>query len=997
MSHASAMVVKRLLSTLFCFVVFTLFSSATVLNAQQGWRSNLYPENWRPPETASFTTDAFLQDFSYAGYRGGDEPIPNVTGPIYDVTEAPYNADPTGTSDSTVAIQNAINDAGAAGGGVVFLPAGTYLVAPRGNNYFSLRIRHSNVVLRGAGVGETFLLNTEYEGMRFRGVIRVDPSLSASSEGNITADLDSPTRVIPVSNAEDFQPGDIVRIEWEFSQGWIDEHNQNSWWSAPDRRPNPSRYTREVLSVNASEGWIEVDAPTRYTIRASRDNATVRRLTGHLFGVGIEGFSIGNVQHPGTDHSNDGFGDNHYNESGTAAHNVHASWLININNAVDSWVTDVHSFQTAENTSTAHMLSNGFRLRGSYRVTVANVQMRRPQYGGGGGNGYMFSISGSNECLLMDCIAEFNRHGIVVSGPGTSGNVFLRCEDRETRRATGLTGSYQPNGSSSDHHMHFSHSNLFDMCHVHNSSFTARHRGSSGTIPHALTSAHGVYWNTSGSRSGTSGAIVTSEQARYGYVIGTSGSSSGAANPTGGNTEPADILEGLGQGELMEPQSLYYDQLARRQEGLLLSIDEGASIPPTPGYSLNAETYSYSINPVLHQWTQLSGPSVNIDDPTAPTTTVDLLENGTYTFELTVDDGERSRSGQITIIVDDTIIDPTITTAALESIDSILGRRQSSAPALGYYVDSNDHNVGVLGSNNDSTRRDLNVVYRYELPELPAGHELSAFTFTFEITGLRDHSNDDYQLDVYLLDTDDATVSGDDFFYHGPNDTEHAFVDGYRFETGSNTDNITINPPLEVSFTIDSGAAFELLESFYEGTTPVQEVAAFRFNLDHMSAGLGGSNINRYLLNNDVAASAFKIKSLPTNDNTFAGWMAAFDLDGQTGFNDTPAGDGVANGIKAWFGIAPDVYSPAGLVISSSDGISFTHPQNPNPPTDMSARYEWAADLMTTRWYGDGEGPDNGPTLSFVYSTADDIRTVTAVPSEEMPNVFFRLVVSQDK
>ena len=43
-------------------------------------------------------------------------------------TDAPYNADPTGKTDSTEAIQEALYDLDAQGGGVVFLPAGDYLV-----------------------------------------------------------------------------------------------------------------------------------------------------------------------------------------------------------------------------------------------------------------------------------------------------------------------------------------------------------------------------------------------------------------------------------------------------------------------------------------------------------------------------------------------------------------------------------------------------------------------------------------------------------------------------------------------------------------------------------------------------------------------------------------------------------------------------------------------------------------------------------------------------
>ena len=43
-------------------------------------------------------------------------------------TDAPYFADPTGKTDSTAAIQAALNACRALGGGVVFLPAGLYLV-----------------------------------------------------------------------------------------------------------------------------------------------------------------------------------------------------------------------------------------------------------------------------------------------------------------------------------------------------------------------------------------------------------------------------------------------------------------------------------------------------------------------------------------------------------------------------------------------------------------------------------------------------------------------------------------------------------------------------------------------------------------------------------------------------------------------------------------------------------------------------------------------------
>jgi len=522
----------------------------------QAWRSTLYPENWqRPDESASFYNDKLIQDFSFAGYRRGEEQVPAVTGPLFNVTD--YGADPSGASDSTTAIQAAINAAGTAGGGVVLLPAGEFRVSPQGSNTFSLRISRSNIVLRGAGTAQTFLLNTSTN-MRGKAVIQVSPtSVTSGAAVPISSGLSGPTRRIPVANAAAFSPGDFVRLEWQFTPEWIAEHLQQTWWSETSR-PADARYLREVLAVHPAEGWIEVDAPTRYSM-LPRDNPRVTRRSGLLTGVGIESLSIGNLQHPGTT-----WAENDYSVEGRAAYDVHGSWLIRMQHVRDGWIRRVHSRQAAANTSSGcHLLSNGILLLDSFRITLRDCAMRRAQYGGGGGNGYMYRLQYANECLLDDCIADFSRHGFVLSHAGTSGNVFLECEDRNTARATGATGSYTTSGSGSDNHMHFSHSNLWDRCHAHDSFWTAHHRTTSGTVPHGLTSAHSVYWNSTGSGTRYT-TIVRSEQARYGYVIGTSGSRSGATNPTGGNTAPADHLEGIGLGATLEPASLYLDQLSRR-------------------------------------------------------------------------------------------------------------------------------------------------------------------------------------------------------------------------------------------------------------------------------------------------------------------------------------------------------------------------------------------------------------------------------------------------
>lgn len=75
-----------------------------------------------------------------ADFQQVTAPIAQPAGSI-SITDAPYNADPTGAKDATTAIQNAVND-GAAQGKTVWIPQGTYLVTSH--------IVVDNVTLTGA-------------------------------------------------------------------------------------------------------------------------------------------------------------------------------------------------------------------------------------------------------------------------------------------------------------------------------------------------------------------------------------------------------------------------------------------------------------------------------------------------------------------------------------------------------------------------------------------------------------------------------------------------------------------------------------------------------------------------------------------------------------------------------------------------------------------------------------------------------------------------------
>jgi hypothetical protein len=83
--------------------------------------------------------------------------IPPSTGAgIYNVTQSPYNADNTGTSMASNAIQQAIDAAYQAGGGIVFIPAGVYKsgnLTLKSNVTFYLA---GGAVIVGTGMGEDY-------------------------------------------------------------------------------------------------------------------------------------------------------------------------------------------------------------------------------------------------------------------------------------------------------------------------------------------------------------------------------------------------------------------------------------------------------------------------------------------------------------------------------------------------------------------------------------------------------------------------------------------------------------------------------------------------------------------------------------------------------------------------------------------------------------------------------------------------------------------------
>lgn len=518
-----------------------------------GWRSALYPVDWTPDFRDA--QGRFIHDFSYAGYHGGMADIPVSNRNFLDVTKEPYKADNTGKNDATKAIQSAINDV-AGVGGIVYLPAGLYKVSSQNGVNNVLSITSDNTVIRGDGHDKTFLLNTSVN-MRSKSIVNFSKKASwdtpVGEQVRLVSDLLFPTRTIPVENAGVFSSGDLVVIKSDITDEFRKEYNVGVHWNNLTKGPH---LLRTIVSVNNIDGTVEIDVPTRGALR-TKYNTRIFKVGEHLKECGVEYLAIANIQNP----KSAGWGENDYTIEGTGAYEVHGSSIIHFNNAENCWVKKVYTFCPEGNEEFIHILSNGISVDNSRYITVKDCNIQRSQYEGGGGNGYLYTVSGCDN-LFDNCVAEHGRHNFDIKSMTATGNVIHKCK------------SINPS-LASDCHMHLSVANLFDCFTADGDFIDASFRPwGSEKARHMYSTSESVIWNARGLKAHPrENNLVVSLQYGNGYVIGTSGAVSsvrttpvtGVLNNIEYNTSPEDWVEGQGLGTTLVPQSLYEDQLDRRK------------------------------------------------------------------------------------------------------------------------------------------------------------------------------------------------------------------------------------------------------------------------------------------------------------------------------------------------------------------------------------------------------------------------------------------------
>ncbi|MFD1629392.1 DUF4955 domain-containing protein [Pseudopedobacter beijingensis] len=182
----------------------------------------------------------FLPDYSYAGYHFSEKPIPDVSIRKY-FNVVDFGAKPNDDLSDEQAIQLAIDAAEKhPGGAVVFFPKGKFIINGDTLKRHQIRIKKSNIVLKGsgAGVGGTEIYQPEMW-VNNRSVLFKAETNSSAKLATIVKDAPRETFVVEVDNASKLKPGQDVIVRHR------SEEYTRKYFAPQDLKPQWTRLVGE--------------------------------------------------------------------------------------------------------------------------------------------------------------------------------------------------------------------------------------------------------------------------------------------------------------------------------------------------------------------------------------------------------------------------------------------------------------------------------------------------------------------------------------------------------------------------------------------------------------------------------------------------------------------------------------------------------------------------------------------------------------------------------
>ena len=175
-------------------------------------------EDFKSAKTNGY--ESILPDFSYAGYKYSEAPIPTVNYKVFNITD--FGATPNDQKSDKKALIKAITAAKKNGEGIVFFPRGKYLFFTGNDELIPIQIKASNIVFRGEGKGAkgTILFFDKNLEPKDPNKLWTTPKMIQATAGGtnkelatVVKDAKRETFSIEVSDASNIKKGDWVILE----------------------------------------------------------------------------------------------------------------------------------------------------------------------------------------------------------------------------------------------------------------------------------------------------------------------------------------------------------------------------------------------------------------------------------------------------------------------------------------------------------------------------------------------------------------------------------------------------------------------------------------------------------------------------------------------------------------------------------------------------------------------------------------------------------------
>ena len=516
--------------TIICFLIFVSNS------IQAQYESSILFHNTSDQLVYVSDTDGnHIPDYSYVGYKNGEEALPDVA-VVLEISPI--------AGDNTAHIQAAIDEVEAltlnANGhrGTLLLLPGEYSVSGE------LIINSSGVVLRGSGDGENATSNTIIIGAGNipdeRTLIRIGTNNKSGFGGQVAGtrqDIISPyiptgSRTIEVADASVYNVGDNIIIKHPSTAAWLAAVDNGGVGTDAPWEPNTINlvFNRHITSIEGNK--IQVATPIYDILDRSLSQSYVYTYNGNsqLKECGIENLRI-------------------FVESSGVTGRDHVKVGINMIGVDNSWVKGVTILRVSD---------QGVKFDEATRCSVIDTNVLDMHGPISGGWRYNFEVTDHcNNILFENCVASNGRHTFVANGASdVNGIVFTNCSS---------SGDY----TRSESHRRWGQGILWDNITWTNTNTTGilglHNRGSYGT-GHGWTVTNGVAWNINAP---SNQIAIQKPPIGQNYAIGCNAT----VNGDGPFSHPVGYIEGTG--ENLSIQSLYTAQFEdRTTHGVL---------PDTPG------------------------------------------------------------------------------------------------------------------------------------------------------------------------------------------------------------------------------------------------------------------------------------------------------------------------------------------------------------------------------------------------------------------------------